>query len=81
MGGESSINVTFPRTLEALGISVAELQESDTPFFGIVLAEGGYPQPHFLTRYIRHSKQLPHRIPAFRSDSVRLRLQCHHRKT
>jgi hypothetical protein len=30
--GGSSINVTFPRTLLGLGITLNELQESDTPF-------------------------------------------------
>jgi hypothetical protein len=36
MDGGSSINVTFTQTLEALGISVTELQESNTPFFDII---------------------------------------------
>jgi hypothetical protein len=39
----SSINVTFPRTLLGSGIALKELQESDTPFFGIVPTEGEYP--------------------------------------
>ena len=30
--GGSSINVTFPRTLQALGVSIADLTLSDTPF-------------------------------------------------
>jgi hypothetical protein len=37
---ESSINVTFPRTLQALGVSIADLTQSDTSFFGIVSTEG-----------------------------------------
>jgi hypothetical protein len=44
--GGSSINVTFPRTLLGLGIALKELQESDTPFFGIVPTEGEYPVGH-----------------------------------
>jgi hypothetical protein len=36
-----SINVTFPRTLLALGVALKDLTESDTPFFGIVPTEGG----------------------------------------
>jgi hypothetical protein len=36
----SSINVTFPRTLQGLGVHLKELHESDTPFFGIVPTEG-----------------------------------------
>jgi hypothetical protein len=44
--GGSSINVTFPRTLQGLGATLKELHESDTPFFGIVLTEGEYPLRH-----------------------------------
>jgi hypothetical protein len=44
--GRSSINVTFPRTLQGLGVHLKELHESDTPFFGIVLTEGEYPLGH-----------------------------------
>jgi hypothetical protein len=44
--GGSSINVTFPRTLQGLGVALKELHESDTPFFGIVLTEGEYPLGH-----------------------------------
>jgi hypothetical protein len=43
---ESSINVTFPRTLQALGISTADLIQLDTPFFGIVPTKGEYPLGH-----------------------------------
>jgi hypothetical protein len=46
MDGGSSINITFPRTLKAYGISIAELQESDTHFFGIVLIEEECPIGH-----------------------------------
>jgi hypothetical protein len=42
----SSINVTFPRTLLGLGVTLKELHESDTPFFGIVPTEGEYPLGH-----------------------------------
>jgi hypothetical protein len=42
----SSINVTFPRTLQGLGVHLKELHESDTPFFGIVPTEGEYPLGH-----------------------------------
>jgi hypothetical protein len=44
--GRSSINVTFPRTLQGLGVHLKELHESDTPFFGIVPTEGEYPLGH-----------------------------------
>jgi hypothetical protein len=44
--GGSSINVTFPRTLQGLGVTLKELHESDTPFFGIVPTEGEYPLGH-----------------------------------
>jgi hypothetical protein len=44
--GGSSINVTFPRTLQGLGIALKELHESDTSFFGIVPTEGEYPIGH-----------------------------------
>jgi hypothetical protein len=44
--GGSSINVTFPWTLQGLGVPLKELHESDTPFFGIVPTEGEYPLGH-----------------------------------
>jgi hypothetical protein len=44
--GGSSINVTFPQTLLALGVTLKDLTESDTPFFGIVPTEGEYPLEH-----------------------------------
>jgi hypothetical protein len=44
--GGSSINVTFPRMLLALGVALKDLTESDTPFFGIVPTEGEYPLGH-----------------------------------
>jgi hypothetical protein len=44
--GGSSINITFPRTLLALGVALNDLTESDTPFFGIVPTEGEYPLGH-----------------------------------
>jgi hypothetical protein len=44
--GGSSINVTFPRILQAMGVAIEDLTESDTPFFGIVTAEGEYLLGH-----------------------------------
>jgi hypothetical protein len=44
--GGSSMNVTFPRTLQALGVTIEDLTESDTPFFGIVPTAGEYPLGH-----------------------------------
>jgi hypothetical protein len=44
--GGSSINVTFPQTLLGLGVTLKELHESDTPFFGIVSTEEEYPLGH-----------------------------------
>jgi hypothetical protein len=44
--GGSSINVTFPRTLQGLGVHLKELHELDTPFFGIVPTEEEYPLGH-----------------------------------
>jgi hypothetical protein len=44
--GGSSINVTFPQTLQGLGVALKELHESETPFFGIVLTEGECPLGH-----------------------------------
>jgi hypothetical protein len=37
--GGSSINVTFPRTLQGLRVPLKELHESDNPFFGIMPTE------------------------------------------
>jgi hypothetical protein len=42
----SSINVTFPRMLLALGVALKDLTESDAPFSGIVPTEGEYPLGH-----------------------------------
>jgi hypothetical protein len=36
----------FPQILQALGVSIADLSQSDTPFFDIVLTEGEYPLRH-----------------------------------
>jgi hypothetical protein len=44
--GRSSINVTFPRMLQALGVTLKDLTESYTPFFGIIPTEGEYPLGH-----------------------------------
>jgi hypothetical protein len=44
--GGSSTNVTFPRTLQALGVSIVDLTQSDSPSFGIVPTEGRYPLRH-----------------------------------
>jgi hypothetical protein len=44
--GGSSINVTFPWTLQGLGVTLKELHESDTPFFSIVPTKGEYPLGH-----------------------------------
>jgi hypothetical protein len=46
VNGGSSINVTFPRTLLALGVALKDLTELDTPFFRIVPIEGEYPLGH-----------------------------------
>jgi hypothetical protein len=57
--GGSSINVTFPRTLQGLGVHLKELHESDTPFFGIVPTEGEYLLGHiyipenYRTKFLR----------------------------
>jgi hypothetical protein len=42
----NSINITFLQTLKALGISITELHESDTPFFSIIPTEGEYHIGH-----------------------------------
>jgi hypothetical protein len=44
--GGNSINVTFPRTVHAQGISIVDLTQSDTSFFGIVPNDGEYPLGH-----------------------------------
>jgi hypothetical protein len=50
--GGSSINVTFPRTLQGLGVHLKELHESDTPFFGIVPVTFGTPE-NYRTEFLR----------------------------
>jgi hypothetical protein len=42
----NSINVTFPQTLQALGVAIEDLTKLDTPFFGIMSTEGEYPLRH-----------------------------------
>jgi hypothetical protein len=42
----SKINVTFPRTLQALEVLIVDLTQSDTPFLGIVPTKGEYPLGH-----------------------------------
>jgi hypothetical protein len=44
--GGSSINVTFPRTLQALGVAIDDLTESDTSFFGTMPTKEEYPWGH-----------------------------------
>jgi hypothetical protein len=44
--GGSSINVTFLQTLLALGVTLKDLTESDTPLFDIITTEGEYPLGH-----------------------------------
>jgi hypothetical protein len=44
--GGSSINVTFLQMLQALGVAIKDLTESDTPFFSTVPIEGEYPLGH-----------------------------------
>jgi hypothetical protein len=46
LDGVGSINVTFPRTLQALGIPTADLIQSNTPFFGIIPTEEEYLLGH-----------------------------------
>jgi hypothetical protein len=44
--GGSSINVTFPRTLQALGVALKDLTDSYTSFFSIMPTEAEYPLGH-----------------------------------
>jgi hypothetical protein len=69
--GGSSINVTFPRTLQALGVAVEDLTESDTPFFGIVPIEGEYSSP-------LEPRELQNRVLEVRGGTLQLRVQHHH---
>jgi hypothetical protein len=56
--GGSSINVTFPRTLQALGDAIAYLTQSDTLFFSIVLAEGVPTRSHLHVYHLRNPREL-----------------------
>jgi hypothetical protein len=42
----TSINITFPRTLQDLGIPTSDLIKSDSPFYDIVPTKGEYPLRH-----------------------------------
>jgi hypothetical protein len=44
--GGSIINVTFPRKLLGLGVTLKDLTKSDNPFFGIVPTKGEYSFGH-----------------------------------
>jgi hypothetical protein len=77
--GGSSINVTIPRTLQALGIPTTGLIKSDTTFFSIVSTEGEYSLGARLhVGDLWCSRQLLNRVPAFRGSSVRVWIQHHH---
>jgi hypothetical protein len=80
--GGSSINITFPRTLLGLGVSLKELHESDTPFFSIVPTEGEYRPAltHLHACYLWNSGKLQNRVPEVRGGELQLRIQCHHRQ-
>jgi hypothetical protein len=49
--GGSSINVTFPRTLQVFGVHLKELRESDTPFFGMPVTFG--TPENYRTEFLR----------------------------
>jgi hypothetical protein len=51
LDGGSSINITFPRTLLALGVALKDLTESDTPFFGIMPTKGEYTLGHIYVTF------------------------------
>jgi hypothetical protein len=56
--GGSSINVTFPRTLQALGVAIADLTQSDTLFFSIVLTEGVPTRSHLHVCHLWNPREL-----------------------
>jgi hypothetical protein len=68
--GGSSINVTFPRMLQALGAAIEDLTESDTPFFGIVSTEGEYPLRHI---YLSVTFGTPEN---YRTEFLRFEVAC-----
>jgi hypothetical protein len=68
--GGSSINFTFPRTLQALGVTLKDLIESDTPFFGIMLTEGEYPLGHI---YMSVTFGTPEN---YRTEFLRFKVSC-----
>jgi hypothetical protein len=68
--GGSSTNVTFPRTLEALGVAIEDLTESDTPVFGIVPTEGEYPLEHI---YLFDTFGTPEN---YRTEFLRFEVAC-----
>ena len=46
MDGGSGLNILFKNTLPGLGISVEDLEESDTPFYGLIPGRGSQPLGH-----------------------------------
>jgi hypothetical protein len=68
--GGSSINVTFHRTLQALGVAIKDLTESDTPFFGIVPTEWEYPLGHI---YLSVTFGTPEN---YRTEFLRFEVAC-----
>jgi hypothetical protein len=68
--GGSSINVTFPRTLQALGVDIDDLTESNTPFFGIVPTKGEYPMGHI---YMSVTFGI---LENYRTEFLRFEVEC-----
>jgi hypothetical protein len=77
---ESSINVTFPRTLLALGVALKDLTKSDTPFFGIMPTKREYPLGHIYMP-ITFGTPENYRTEFLRFEVARFDcgVQCYHR--
>jgi hypothetical protein len=68
--GGSSINITFPWTLQALGVDIDDLTESNTPFFGIVPIKGEYPMGH-IYMYVTFGT-----LENYRTEFLRFEVAC-----
>jgi hypothetical protein len=76
------VDVTFPRTLQALGVALKDLNESDTPFFGIVPTEGEYPLGHiYMSVTFGTPENYKTEFLRFKADRVRYATACPARRS
>jgi hypothetical protein len=56
--GGNNINVSFTRTLQALGVSITDLTQSDTPSLASCLPRESTARAHLHVRHLRDPREL-----------------------